>query len=166
VEVDDAHFGGKEKNKHAHKRGKAKKIIAVGLLEREGELRVIQINGTGDIPTKVVQNVDPSAVLMTDEWPGFKQIDGAFVRKSVNHSAGEYVIGPDIHTNSIEGMWSQMKRKIYGVHHWISKKHFHRYMDEVMWRYNRRDVPIVRRINDFLGRIDGRLTYAELIAKA
>jgi transposase-like protein len=167
VEVDDSHFGGKERNKHQHKRGKAKKIVAVGMLERGGELRVIQLtDGLGDMANKIVQNVHRGATLMTDEWSGFKQLDGTYARKSVNHSAGQYAIDDEIHTNSIEGMWSQMKRKIYGIHHWISRKHFQRYMDEVMWRYNRRDVPLALRFNEFIGRADGRLTYTALIAKA
>ena len=40
VEVDEGYFGGKDKNKHKDKRGKTKKALAVGLLERNGELRV------------------------------------------------------------------------------------------------------------------------------
>jgi hypothetical protein len=141
--------------------------VAVGMLERGGELRVIQLtDGLGDMANKIVQNVHRGATLMTDEWSGFKQLDGTYARKSVNHSAGQYAIDDEIHTNSIEGMWSQMKRKIYGIHHWISRKHFQRYMDEVMWRYNRRDVPLALRFNEFIGRADGRLTYTALIAKA
>ncbi len=68
--------------------------------------------------------------------------------------------------NGIEGVWSLLKRQIYGIHHWVSAKHLARYVDEAVWRYNRRSVADPMRVGEFLGRVDGRLTYQALIAKA
>ena len=45
----------------------------------------------------------------------------------------------DVHTNSIEGVWSLFKRSIIGAFHKISAKHLDRYLDELEWRYNNRD---------------------------
>ncbi len=42
---------------------------------------------------------------------------------SVNHSIGEYVRG-DVHTNTIEGYFSIMKRGITGVYHHVSAAAF------------------------------------------
>ena len=67
--------------------------------------------------------------------------------------------------NTIEGAWSLLKRQIYGIHHWASPKHLHRYIDEAVWRYNRREVADGRRVTEFLTRVDGRLKYKALIAK-
>ena len=45
----------------------------------------------------------------------------------------------DIHTNSIGGFWSNLKRGIYGIYHHISTKHIQNYMNEFCFRYNERD---------------------------
>ncbi len=57
--------------------------------------------------------------------------------RRINHAAGVYVVG-DIHTNTIEGFWSLVKRGIGGVYHSVSKKYLQTYLDEYSYRYNRR----------------------------
>src|SRR3954451_22041687 len=54
VEVDEGYFGGKDSNKHLRKRGKTAKVLALGLVERGGELRVFPINSTSDMRRGVV----------------------------------------------------------------------------------------------------------------
>lgn len=164
VEVDEGYFGGKDKNRHRAKRGKTKKQLAIGILERRGELRLYPIESSGQLVDEVKGNVRRGSRLMTDEWQPFKSLDGIYDRTAVNHSRGQYGDGADGHTNSIEGVWALVKRKIYGIHHWVSAKHLDRYLDEVVWRYNRRMVKGGDRIAEFLGRVDGHLTYRALIA--
>ena len=43
--------------------------------------------------------------------------------RRIHHAAKVYVMG-DIHTNSVEGFWSLIKRGIGGVYHSVSKKYF------------------------------------------
>ena len=138
VEVDEGYFGGKDSNKHKAKRGLTKKALAVGLLERRGELRVFPIKSTSDMRREIANNVSESARLMTDEAPVLSGIEAIYNRVSVNHSRGQYGDGADGHTNSIEGVWALIKRQIYGIHHWVSAKHLDRYLAEATWRYNRR----------------------------
>ena len=38
----------------------------------------------------------------------------------------------------IEGFWSQLKRSLDGTHHAVSPKFLQQYVDEFVWRYNRR----------------------------
>jgi len=64
--------------------------------------------------------------------------DLAFRHGHVSHNAGVYVSG-DIHTNTIEGFWSLLKRGIGGVYHSVSAKHLQGYLNEYAWRYNHRD---------------------------
>ena len=60
--------------------------------------------------------------------------------KRWTHSREEWVRG-DVHTNSIEGFWSQIKRSIRGTHIHVSKKHMAKYLGEFEYRYNMRHRP-------------------------
>jgi transposase-like protein len=165
VEVDEGYFGGKDGNKHRSKRGKDKKAIAVGLLERGGELRVVKVEKVSEMRRLVIENVKQGSRLMTDETRILQEAGLVYKHTAVNHGRGQYGDGGDGHTNSIEGLWALVKRQIYGIHHWVSSKHLDRYLAEITWRYNRRSVKDGNRIAEFLKRIDGRLTYAALIQK-
>jgi hypothetical protein len=102
---------------------------------------------------------------MTDEDRSFKGLDKTHTHLSVNHSAGEYVrMGGFVHTNGIESVWALLKRQIIGVHHWVSPKHLNRYVQEMSWRFNRRDMKTGARMNSIFGCVEGRLTYKALIA--
>ena len=50
-----------------------------------------------------------------------------------------------VHTNTIEGVWSLFKRSIMGSFHKISVKHMDRYLEELEWRFNNRDNPHIFR---------------------
>jgi transposase len=47
-------------------------------------------------------------------------------------------VSGDVHTNTIEGFWSLVKRGLDGVFHGVSKKHLQGYLNEYVWRYNQR----------------------------
>ena len=57
--------------------------------------------------------------------------------ETVKHSAGEYVRG-DVHTNTIEGVFSIFKRGMKGIYQHCAEKHLHRYLAEFDFRYNNR----------------------------
>lgn len=64
---------------------------------------------------------------------------------SVNHSAYQYADG-DVHTNTIEGFFSIVKRGLNGIYHHVSKRHLWRYIAEFVFRYNTRYLDDVRRM--------------------
>ena len=74
-----------------------------------------------------------------------------FTHQVVAHGRKEWVRG-DVHTNGIEGFWSQMKRSIDGTHHHVSGKHLQKYADEYSFRYNRRhsERPMFRHLTSQL----------------
>jgi len=117
VESDETFVGGKEKNKHAHKRvegakgGKGKSVV-FGMLERDGDLRAGVI---GDLKAKMIQrvirqHVTLGATVMTDEHPSYVGLDEGYHHRAVNHSAGEFVRHYTIHTNGIESVWALLRR--------------------------------------------------------
>lgn len=76
---------------------------------------------------------------MTDEAPAFTGIGWNFASHgTVTHSENEYVRG-HIHTNTVEGFFSILKRGVYGVHQHVSEAHLHRYLAEFDFRYRNRE---------------------------
>lgn len=62
-----------------------------------------------------------------------------------------YVSG-NVHTNTIEGFFGNVKRGISGNYHSVSRKWLQGYLNEFVWRYNHRD--------------DGRAMFETLLLRA
>lgn len=113
----------------------------------------------------VRKNVAKGAAMMTDEDRSFIGLGKDYLHLAVNHSAGEYVrMGGFVHMNSIKSVWALLKRQIYGIHHWVSDKHLKRYLAEMTWRYNRRDLKVTARMNAIFACVEGPMPYKVLIA--
>jgi len=82
----------------------------------------------------------------------------------INHGQDEYKVG-EYHTNTVEGLFSILKRGIYGIYHQVSPKHLQRYCEEFAHRYNSRKITDPERFVITVGQSRGRLKYADLIKK-
>ena len=164
VEVDETLVGGKTKGKGAAYKGN--KSWVVGAIQRQGGVRLEQIPNVrkATLHNFIHRTVrDQAEAIYTDEFKSYIGIQDDDTRhETVNHSMEEWVRG-DVHTNTIEGVWSLFKRSIMGAFHKVSAKHLDRYLEELEWRFTNRDndhifVDTLRRIVN-----TEHLTYRELV---
>ena len=143
VEVDETSWGGKPRGKlKGYKevaRHRENKTTVLGMVERGGRvrLRVIPSRRGEPLSQAVRTHVNPAAFLLTDDWIAYKPLRREYDWAVINHSAGSYVDG-DIHTNTIEGFFGNLKSGMRGAYKHVSDKWLQSYLDEYAWRYNER----------------------------
>ncbi len=143
VEMDETYHGGALKNKHRNKlkQGMYKdKQPILGMVERGGRVvaRVVPDTKVNTVLPIIAERVLPASMVYTDDYPIYDKLSGmGYDHHRIQHSAKVYVSG-HVHTQTIEGFWSLLKRGIGGVYHSVSNKYLQSYCDEYTFRYNRR----------------------------
>ena len=147
VEIDETSWGGRPRRKLRTRKEQAEwreaKTTVLGMVERGGriKLRVIKSRRGEPLSGAVRANVNPEAIIFTDDWMAYKPLSREYAGHSViNHSAGVYVRG-DIHTNTIEGFFGNLKTGMRGAYKQVSRKWLQSYLDEYAWRHNQRREP-------------------------
>jgi hypothetical protein len=143
IECDETYVGNRKDGQGKAFRHGLRKTPVFTLVERGGRARsFVPLKVTAaNVDAIMRQHVDGAAEIMTDEASWYPMAVHAFRggHQTVNHSRGEYARGA-VHTNTVEGFFSLLKRGIVGTFHHVSAHHLHRYLSEFDFRYNLREV--------------------------
>ena len=143
VEHDETYIGGYRK-KWMQQNQWTNKVAVFGIVERNGRVTTHQVKSVGArvlIPI-IERHVVPKATIYSDTFGTYKSLSKlGYSHTTVNHSTLEYVRG-NVHTNTIEGYWSNLKNSLRGTYHSVSPKYLQSYLNEFAFRYNFRDVAV------------------------
>ena len=147
VEIDETWIGGKNIGMGKSNRTLGKEIV-IGAVERGGRVRLGVIPNFGK---KTMHNwirrvtADETRAYFTDEHASYKGIaDHNTEHWTVTHSKKIWAVG-QVHTQTIEGVFSLLKRSILGSYHKLSAKHLPAYLEETAFKYNNRSNPYLFR---------------------
>ncbi len=165
VEADETFVGGKVEGMG---RGYTNnKVVVVGAVQRGGAIRLRVVKGRDreTLHGFIRENVaGETQAIYTDELPSYLGIaDENTKHETVKHRDKEYVRG-EVHVNSVENVWSLLKRSIIGSYHQVSAKHLDAYLDELEFRFNNRENPYMFRDAMLKLLLAETLPYAKLIA--
>jgi transposase-like protein len=153
VEADETYVGGKLPRGHRSRKEVAlerykNKTIVLGAVQRGGQVRLRMVpDATRETIHGFLADVvaDDAEAIYTDSHRSYRGIADANTRHEwVDHSADEWVRG-DVHTNTMESVWSLFDRAVIGAYHQLSVKHLPAYLDEVAFRFNNRSNPFLFR---------------------
>ena len=146
VEVDDAYVGGLEEGRRGGRQREGGKAIVVAAVEIRGR-------GSGRIRLGVVEDVSgdslvgfvegavaPRSVVFTDGWMGYvplrkKGYDHRPKTQGAAQNAAKLL--PRVHR-----VFSNLKTWLMGTHHGVGRKHLPHYLNEFVFRFNRRRTPM------------------------
>jgi transposase-like protein len=170
LEADETFYGAKAGRKIG--RPVTEKEVIFSLVEREGRVRSLHLPNVGveTLRAALSTHASPKARFMTDERRFYVMYGWNFASHDyVTHTKGEYVRG-DVHTNTVEGYFSVLKRGLNGVYQHVSQAHLQRYLCEFDFRYSNREAlnidDTARADIALQGVVGKRLTYRTTVATA
>jgi hypothetical protein len=167
VEIDETFMSGKLRASERRKRERDgihkntpayhhKGAMVVAAVERNGRVRasVASDRTKPTLHAKIREFVLPESMIFTDEWALYGGIGREYRgHKRVRHKARIYVEG-EAGTQHVESFFALFKNSVRGAHHSISAKYLPNYVDEYVFRWNRRkdDGTIFWDVLDQIGR--------------
>jgi transposase-like protein len=146
VEVDESYVGGVEEGRRAGRLKTSTKAIVVAAVEVRGQgsgrvrMAVIPDVSAASLVPFVEAAVEPGSVVRTDGWRGYQPLITAGYDhrpKTVGKEDSASVSFPRVHR-----VFSNLKTWLAGTHHGVSRKHLPQYLNEFVFRFNRRKTPM------------------------
>lgn len=157
IEVDEAIIGGPAKGKNKRGRGSASadnKSLVVGAVEvlvyeknskrkeRAGRLRLAVIPNANEesLGSFLTENIEAKSRVRTDGWTGYSDTALENYRHHVR------VVGSPQRAHKrfphIHHVFGNLKTWLNGTHHGVEPKYLPSYLDEFVFRFNRRGTPM------------------------
>lgn len=144
VEADETYVGQEDGLRGGRQLGdRALVVAAIEVRGRaSGRLRLQVVpDASGPSLTGFIQrNVIPGTIVITDGWQGYAPLSDMGYRhrpKTQGRPERAEVILPRVHR-----AFGNLKTWLRGTHHGVSKKHVQPYLDEFVFRFNRRRKPM------------------------
>jgi hypothetical protein len=144
VEVDETEIPCRSKNdpvSGGRGRSHQGKMLVVGAVEVEvggagpGRIRLAELPdySAASLHPFIVANLAPGAAAKTDGWPAYPGVPGVVHQPRIVGSMAAHVVLPWVHR-----IFSNLKVWALGVYHGLRRKHLQSYLDEFVFRFNRR----------------------------
>jgi transposase-like protein len=145
VEVDETYLGGVEAGRRGGRQRDSDKAIVVGAVEVRGRgsgrvrLAVVEDLSAASLVPFVEAAVVPGSTVLTDGWQGYAPLRKAYDHRpsTVGDPKNASKLFPRVHRT-----FSNLKTWLNGTHHGVSSKHLPHYIDEFVFRFNRRRTPM------------------------
>jgi transposase-like protein len=145
VEVDESYVGGVEEQRRGGRWRDSNKSIVVGAVEVRGRgsgrirLGVVEDLSAASLVAFVEASVAPGSTLLTDGWQGYAALRRTYDHRpsTVGDPRNAAKLFPRVHRT-----FSNLKTWLNGTHHGVSAKHLPHYVDEFVFRFNRRRTPM------------------------
>ena len=114
VEIDESKLAKRKYNRGHHVEG----VWIVGGVEKTPERNIFVVevsNRNAQTLQEIIEEyVVPGSIIRTDCWRGYNFLDNNnnYIHETVNHSLHFKDPITNVHTNTIEGTWSEIKNKI------------------------------------------------------
>ncbi len=144
VEVDETYVGGVEVGRRGGRLRDSTKSIVVGAVEVRGSgrvrLGVVEDLSAASLVGFIEKSVAPGSVVHTDGWGGYRPLaskDYDHRRETQGHGTNAARLFPRVHR-----VFSNLKTWLVGTHHGVGQQHLQHYLNEYVFRFNRRRTPM------------------------
>lgn len=131
--------------------------------EKAGRLRLALIDHADEamIGSFLREHVEPGAVIRSDGWRGYSKMalkGFQHDQRLVGTPGRAHIVAPHIHR-----VFSNLKTWLIGTHHGVEPRYLPNYLDEFVFRFNRRHTPMAA-FQTLLGIASGKkpVTLAQL----